>query len=172
METSTGYLEGFIENNYKTESSFDAPLTEIELKQIALEMGCTEEGWLKKLDNANNLLLTAREFYKGRNYYAADRAISEAILINPSKAEYFLESCKILMKISGKLKNENSLQSALQKVDQSLILSPNYKEAIQLKSKIMMRLRSTNEFSETSTNTIKTIFIVSSILVALYLVIF
>lgn len=154
MGTSTEYLEGFIENNYKSQINSDIPLTEQELKTVALELGCKEAEWNARLNDAQLLYNTADDFLGSANFYAAERAIDEAIAINPSKAEYFVKAGEIQLKIASKAKNSKSLNEALNKTEQALLINPRNKKAILLQSKIISRLKSTTSHSELTTTSI------------------
>src|SRR5688572_8403293 len=85
-------IKAIVEAGEVDNSIGERPLTLDELKELAVSMGVTEEGWQAMLVNAQKHLRLADDHLKVRNYKEAVSEGEKAIAINP-----YLSNCNAIL---------------------------------------------------------------------------
>jgi len=170
------FLEGYVKKLMEREMDLDdpEPLTDEQLKQIALDTGMSEQEWLNIKQEAIDTENRGFDYLDRGNYEDALLCFKESISLYPNSPEAFYGYAKAHFKKGVELENESDFDTALLYIKRTLKLDPGYQYALDLKSNIRKykRIEDNKVISKGSVNKYKKyLFIGLPILILLFWII-
>ena len=128
------FLEGYVKKLMERDMDLDdpEPLTDEQLKQIALDTGMSEQEWFKLKQDALYTENKGFDYLDRGNYEDALVNFKESTSLYPNSPEAFYGYAKAHFKKGVELENKEDLNHALTYVDRTLKLDPGYQYALDL----------------------------------------
>ena len=132
------YLEQYIKKLMERETSFSnpRPLSDEQLKQVAIDTGMTDSDWQKLKKDAQVAKDSGFDHLERNNFQDAILAFQESTALYPNDSTAFYGFAKAKFKASVEKEDKQLLNEALNYVKRSLVLNPNYNEALDLQGYI------------------------------------
>lgn len=132
------FLEGYIKKLMEREmqSGSDKPLTEAQLKQVALDTGMMESEWEQLKSDANNAQERGFEHLDRNNFEDAISEFQESTSLYPNSAQACYGMAKALFKKTVEKEDKTYSLEAINYVKRALLLDPDHSEALDLQGQI------------------------------------
>ncbi len=131
------YLQAYLKKLMEKEGGLDySPLTDNELKQIALDTGLSETEWLALVQDAKHAEERGFHYLDRHNLEDAITAFKEATSLYPNNTASFYGLAKALFLKGQEQENEVLFEQALTHCDRVFTLQPNHKATLDLQSNI------------------------------------
>lgn len=129
-------LERFVERIIEIQNSQNETLKEDDLKQIAIDMGMSENDWLALQKTFNAHLTRSKAFLNYKNWDDAIEEGEQAIIINPHNEEALYTLSYSYFKRWQHKRNPGDKEMAEKYADKVLHINPSHDEAIRLISSL------------------------------------
>ena len=137
MSSDNTPLEAYLERIYQERFGLNKqqrPLTDDELKEIALTMGMTERDWADMQRRVEEQYARAQVFVKGNNEEDALPELESAVALNPNHVGVLILLATVLERLSWQEKDPDRLNRAEKFLDRALQLDSVNAEALRLKN--------------------------------------
>ena len=126
-------IEKFVQKLLEAKSEReDRPFSMEELRQIAFEMGLSDEEWHALLADSDAHATTGRGFLNYGNYDDAVGELEQALALNPSRTDTFLDLATAYQRRYKDKGNVEDLEKALANAHRLLDLDPGHDGALRL----------------------------------------
>jgi len=138
MDNSEDFLKNYIERmlNIQQENTQEKPLTEEELKAVALQTGMSEEEWEASRKLLAEHIKAGDNYLKFGNWEAALLSFEQALALHPHKIEAHYGVAKAYIKQWQKEEKEVFLKKAQRHIKTILRFNPAHQATIQLNNEI------------------------------------
>lgn len=143
------YIKKLMEIQYST--SADTHFSEKELKDIALEVGLTEEAWMQAQQKVQNHLTRGKAHLDAGNWEDAATELETAAMLMPHHAEANFLAAKALLHRGSMHNQPQDYDKTEYYLNRTLLISPAYSEAYSLKTELNNRKRVSSQTSAKQT---------------------
>lgn len=133
------YIKKLMEMQYNPQT--DPNFSDKDLKEIALEVGLTEEAWHSAQQKAQNHLHRGKAYLSTNNWEDATPELEQAAMLMPNSAEANYLAAKAFLHRGNMLNQVQDYDKAEYYLNRSLSSSPTYSEALTLKQELNNRRR-------------------------------